>query len=621
MIRLSSDRSLFLASLVTALFFFSGRLTSSDEVMMVATAGSIAFHGSLHFPEMFGQTFTGYGIGTPLTGVPFVVLQWVLQLVHLLPPSGEVSLAPLSSAVCFALATTGAAHLARLLDPATDAAVLRGRLAALAVASPLLPASQAFYSEGPTAAAFAWLVVGMWRGWPWRCALAGLLAVLARSVNLPVVLLLGLGAWWGSGSRRSALAACVGAGAGLLVTLAQNQALRGSPFATGYDGSDFTTPLLTGVFGLLASPERGLFVFFPLSAVAIGGILSAPRHAVERVILAASLFIFVFHAVFWTWHAGWTVGPRFLLPVVALLLGPLAVRMAIPGAFHAVLWLWGAFGAGLYAVYHPMDLWNWQWGFHQQENQWLFQPQLSLWLGWPLLQYAHETRCLLGWFLGRAAPVAILLPALVGLLFWPGPIRAREAWTRLGRAGQALALSGPVVLLVLGLARGERGFQLSNGEKLSHALLRLPKGSPAVHFDGLLDLPLNGKYTFRAKMNGTYRVELDGQVLFDQAEAIPQHLPGASIDLKHGLHPLSVDFKPNADEDGLLALFLSWPGEGRYLDLLGGEYTLPDELSPPARVAAQLWRRAPILLAGWLALLLLYLNIRAGNRTSAPAGP
>jgi hypothetical protein len=111
-------------------------------------------------------------------------------------------------------------------------------------------------------------------------------------------------------------------------------------------------PTLGGLAGLLFSPNRGLLIWAPLVALAATGALRRqhwPEGSGARVALvAAPLALLLVMSGYPNWHGGWFPGPRYLLPVL-----PLLLAVAARGADSALERPWGrvlvAFGA----------LWGW----------------------------------------------------------------------------------------------------------------------------------------------------------------------------------------------------------------------------------------------------------------------
>ncbi len=112
--------------------------------------------------------------------------------------------------------------------------------------------------------------------------------------------------------------------AGLLL----HNALRfGSPFETGYGGEGFSTPIPVGVFGLLFSPGKSVFLYAPPLILAV---LLWPRFRRAYPALGAFLALawvtaLLFYGAWWAWYGGWCWGPRFLVPLIPISLLPLGM--------------------------------------------------------------------------------------------------------------------------------------------------------------------------------------------------------------------------------------------------------------------------------------------------------
>ncbi|MDQ2810214.1 MAG: hypothetical protein M3Z04_25335 [Chloroflexota bacterium] len=136
---------------------------------------------------------------------------------------------------------------------------------------------------------------------------------------------------------------------GLALTLAYNSLRYGRPFVFGYEGEGFTTPLLTGLYGLLVSSGKGIVWFAPpvlltlfaLAALWRGG--ERRRQAEAIVIGAQAALVLVFHALWSSWEGNIAWGPRLILPLVPLLLWPLGA-LAESVRYRRAWWLLGALG-------------------------------------------------------------------------------------------------------------------------------------------------------------------------------------------------------------------------------------------------------------------------------------
>ena len=113
------------------------------------------------------------------------------------------------------------------------------------------------------------------------------------------------------------------------VTVAYNLHRFGDALQFGYRppaDPGFTTPLLEGAAGLLASPEKSVVLFAPAIVLVPFAFAALWRRDRLTAALLAALFAvtFVLAAAWWSWQGGWSWGPRLLLPGVALALVALA---------------------------------------------------------------------------------------------------------------------------------------------------------------------------------------------------------------------------------------------------------------------------------------------------------
>lgn len=177
----------------------------------------------------------------------------------------------------------------------------------------------------------------------WALITAGLCLGLLAGVNmvyllaLPLLILYGL--WLHrpavldrAGLRRMAavlMSLLLPALACLALNGLYNAARFGSLTQTGYafdSGEGFRTPLLVGLFGLTLSPFRGLAWFSPVLLLALPGGLLLWRRQRALTVLLVGLFgtVLLVFSLWSSWEGGVVWGPRFLLPVVPLLVLALA---------------------------------------------------------------------------------------------------------------------------------------------------------------------------------------------------------------------------------------------------------------------------------------------------------
>jgi len=126
------------------------------------------------------------------------------------------------------------------------------------------------------------------------------------------------------------LYAGLGALPGLGAWLWYNAIRYGSPFTLGYtldrDGTlGFSTPLATGLHGLLFSSGKSVFLYIPLlflSVTRLRPFLRAHRRESPVVFVPALLTLGVI-SCWWCWSGDWAWGPRLLAPIFPMLLLPL----------------------------------------------------------------------------------------------------------------------------------------------------------------------------------------------------------------------------------------------------------------------------------------------------------
>ena len=114
------------------------------------------------------------------------------------------------------------------------------------------------------------------------------------------------------------------------LTVGYNLYAFGNPMG-GYLGEKWSTPLFVGLYGLLMSSGKSLFLFVPIAFLfpqALTRFFKSGKR-LEAVICGGLLATYlVFYASFWTWHGGWSWGPRFLVPTMPFLVLPLGALWA-----------------------------------------------------------------------------------------------------------------------------------------------------------------------------------------------------------------------------------------------------------------------------------------------------
>ena len=344
----SRGASLALLALVCAFAFIGRSVNTSDGAEVVSESLGLLVQGHPGFgrmpavgpstPESAPPAHSKYGLFASVLPLPALAPAWLLR--RLIGASGVDAVTALTWSLGTALAALAFGSLVWALRPGAtgpwEAAFVAGTFlwpyAADSFVEPFaaagLAAGAAIALSGRAgAAAVPWAAACLLKPILWVTVPVFLLSLAldARRARPVVGALQALGVFTG--------ALCLhGLG---------NFALYGSLLETGY-GSEllrFTTPLGEGLFGLLLSPGRSLFLYAPVVAIGLVGLSRAPRLA--KILCAGTpLLHLLVVARWWSWEGSAAWGPRHLLTVLPLLVAPAAlisvgvVRIAfIAGAF------------------------------------------------------------------------------------------------------------------------------------------------------------------------------------------------------------------------------------------------------------------------------------------------
>jgi hypothetical protein len=122
----------------------------------------------------------------------------------------------------------------------------------------------------------------------------------------------------------------------------------GSLTETGYSREILFRKPWVGAFGLLFSPGRGLFIYAPLMLLLFFGLRPAWRRLPRLyfwLIVSICLCYWLFYGSWFAWGGTWGWGPRFLLPILPLIMIFVAepvewlLRRQESGLKSALLWL------------------------------------------------------------------------------------------------------------------------------------------------------------------------------------------------------------------------------------------------------------------------------------------
>ncbi|MBI2773332.1 MAG: hypothetical protein HYX56_02420 [Chloroflexi bacterium] len=209
------------------------------------------------------------------------------------------------------------------------------------------------------------LAVGLWlvlheRAVSWRREILGGLALGFGIVVRQTTAIAALGISGGGHRRlgwpivsperwRSSLVFLGGVGLGAIPLLVYDQVAFGSPFEQGYGSKPFDGTALSGLYGLLLSPSRGLLIYEPWVVAGLAALALAWRrsgHVAERLrtISLAWLVLLFAYAAYAEWWGGRVFGPRFLDDLAPALV--VALAWGIGQGILSRTWARLAFAAG-----------------------------------------------------------------------------------------------------------------------------------------------------------------------------------------------------------------------------------------------------------------------------------
>lgn len=352
---------LFLSFQFFYLLTSTGRVRTPDEYNTLYTTESLVLRGSTAVPQAVqlhnfygrydraGQPRAAYPPGQALLCAPWYAFgQYLLARLPGVPREDTDLIVAFSS--CLSSATFSALTvvffflLLRGIGIPLRAALFAATMVGLG--TPIFAYSGWLFSEPVTAAIFmgvALLLFGRGRqAITWRAAfIAGLilgLATIVRPTNVLAIPVFAAAVLVRNGkpALRAAFLLCSASAIGVALLLAHNTLLFGGPFQFGYptaaEGAKrlntFDTPLWNGLYGFLFSPGKSVFIFAPPLIVALAGLrrLWKLERGVATVAIAFPVLYLFFYARYTQWEGGYCVGPRYLVPSIALLclgLGPI----------------------------------------------------------------------------------------------------------------------------------------------------------------------------------------------------------------------------------------------------------------------------------------------------------
>jgi hypothetical protein len=322
--------SLALGTALIYLAFLPPGIYSIDGNSMLAVAESMVTHhdvtvpAGLGIPGRDGLVYSAWYPLQSLLAVPFVAAASTISQFFRVP---QHYVAAAFAGVLPALFTAATVSLVALISLQMDSTLQGARRAALCFAGGTIAMvyARTFYAEpllSLLAAGGIYLVLVRSRRKILFSALVALLAVLAK----PTGVLIG-GALTGYLFMRKApaglsLIPAAGGAMGLLFYFLYNFHRFGNPLTFGQPWIFSLSAVPYGLAGLLFSTGRGLLFYSPAVLLAVLGFRKAWKAKLPEALLMVALFagFLGLHSVYVNWTAGWSWGPRYLLPALPGLL-------------------------------------------------------------------------------------------------------------------------------------------------------------------------------------------------------------------------------------------------------------------------------------------------------------
>jgi hypothetical protein len=350
--------SVFLALAVTA----GWKPITSDSEQMCGAAENLLWSGAPYVDSNIrsdivrgpdGHFFTKYPLMTVVGCAPAVALQGLGRVLGGKDSGLERYFLGIVPACYAALSVLGFFFIARELG-------FRERLAAIGAllllfTTPAWHYARSLYSENLQ------LLIVIWTLWVFLRArghaparwllLGGLLLgvavnakVLLAALAIGVVLDRAFDGWQARSWARFVGWVGLGGAPGALAFFWYNHLRYGELLATGYstgrDGAiGFGSPLLTGLYGLLFSSGKSVFLYAPLLVLGVVGVhrmaRERPRDVVFFCVPVALIFVSV--AKWWAWSGDQAWGPRLLVPLLGPMFVPVLWALRSAGALQRAL--------------------------------------------------------------------------------------------------------------------------------------------------------------------------------------------------------------------------------------------------------------------------------------------
>lgn len=350
--------SLFLFSFLICLLVSGGRLASSDELAVYLTTESLVERGELAIsPDLVkngiygrdGKFYYGVGIAQPALSIPlYIGGKIVAGILGLSEPARTLSIkatvSTLNQLFAGLIAVVMFAFGVRLGYSRRISLFLT---LGLLFTTNLFPYFKSYMREPQL---LFYLLAAIYHLYAYKledkhsslilagifCGI-GLLTRLTSVITIPLCYFYFTSIVWGHGEHTSRVQRLVSGslsfGAPILVAIAVNMLYSylqfGSIAGTPYADAEFTTPLWVGLYGLLFSSGKSLFLYAPLVALGVVALSRfGQRYRPEMYLFIGIVFVhLIFFAKFVAWAGDGSWGARYLIPVLPFLILPIGVLL------------------------------------------------------------------------------------------------------------------------------------------------------------------------------------------------------------------------------------------------------------------------------------------------------
>ena len=613
---------------------------SSDEVFYFRLTQSLTDHRSLEIESYLGHSHSKYLPGQSLAGIPFYVCARLLVSIFpgmVNPTLFMLILVHLTNVIIGAILCVVFYQFGRDLGYGQESSL--GGAICLGLFTPFFTYSKQYFAD-PLAALFILLFVRFtflgfrkdFRKAIWAGVFFGAACFTKIDNGLLLIGVLAIFLF----EKRSRIQRILHFAAGfipfVILILVYNHFNYGNAFKPGYERQAFASPFWSGLFGLLFSPSRGLFLFSPpviLFFLGAGKFRKKfPRIFLLCLVLGIARIAIL--AKWFSWQGGWSWGSRLLLPVIPLLFLPALeifeswnrkksyVKISVLGLLLLGFWI-QIIGVLVSPNKFNNDIWGMMTG---EMSQFLFIPQLSTIRGNLFLITQGKLDLLWIKFLRGGDFVASLgfVLNLGAALFLGGILLQKLGFGKKGwlqkflPEWKAVFSCAFIIILISGIShvimrsQGIRGLRYTYIENP-----RIPGSQPITQtFRGYLFTPIEGEYQFSLKIRGTHEILLDGKAVLQGAEDLPQHWDFTRVHLKTGYHAIVIRYTPRRDSDiSLMHLYWTIPDCAEYKSIIGPRYLFK---KPPGGIRRLLLLF--VLFRSWIILLvILFFLLRYWYRT------